>query len=41
MLELLAFLDNNPQYTDVDIIYSYKLPAGTKDITHIYATCGM
>jgi len=41
MLDLLAFLDNNPQYTDVDIIYSYKLPAGTKEITHIYARCGL
>ena len=40
MIELLAFLDNNPQYTDVDVLYSYKLPEGTKDITHIYAKCG-
>lgn len=40
MIEILAFLDNNPQYTDVDVLYSYKLPENTKDITHIYAKCG-
>ena len=23
MIEILTFLDNNPQYTDVDILYSF------------------
>lgn len=40
MIEILAFLGNNLQYTDVDVLYSYKLPEGIKDITHIYAKCG-
>jgi len=41
MIEVLAFLDNNPRYTDVDIIYSYKLPENKKEISHIYARHGI
>ena len=36
MIEILAFLENNPRYTNIDILYSYKLPENTKEITHIY-----
>lgn len=41
MLEILAFLDNNDKYTNIDTLYTYKLPEGKKDITHIYAQRGI
>ena len=40
MLELLAYLENNPRFTNTDILYTYKLPEGKKDITHIYTQSG-
>lgn len=40
MLEILAFLENNNRYTNVDCLKIYHLPEGKDEITHIYAQKG-
>lgn len=37
MIELLAFLENNNRYTNVDCLKTYHLPERKQEITHIYA----
>ena len=41
MPEILNYLQNDPNYTNIDSLYTYIMPQGEKHITHIYAQKGL